>query len=58
MIPKPPFKEQSMRESHFTFVQVLIGFPPQMRFCITPQIWFHILGLGFQQATMYHMEEN
>jgi hypothetical protein len=29
-----------------------------MKFRIIPLIWLHILGLGFQQAAMYQMEEN
>ncbi len=29
-----------------------------MRFRTTPLIWLHILGLGFQQATKYHIEKN
>ncbi len=28
-----------------------------MKFHITPLIWLHILGLGFQQAARYHIEE-
>jgi hypothetical protein len=36
MIPRPPFEEGSVRESHFTFARVLIAFPPQMKFRITP----------------------
>jgi hypothetical protein len=33
------------------------GLSPQMKFRITPLIWLHILGLGFQQAAKYHIEE-
>jgi hypothetical protein len=29
-----------------------------MKFHTTPQIWLHIFELGFQQAAMYHIEEN
>jgi hypothetical protein len=29
-----------------------------MKFRTTPLIWLHILGLGFQQAARYHIEEN
>jgi hypothetical protein len=58
MIPRPSLEEENVRQSHFTFVQVLITFPPQMKFHMTPLIWLHILGLRFQQAAMYHMEES
>lgn len=58
MIPKLPHERGSIRESHFTFARVLDILPPQMKFRTTPLIWLHILGLGFQQAAMYHMEEN
>ncbi len=47
-----------MRESHLTFAWVLNALPPQMKFPTTPLIWLDILGLGFQQAAMYHMEES
>jgi hypothetical protein len=29
-----------------------------MKFRTTPLNWLHILGLGFQQTVMYHMEES
>jgi hypothetical protein len=29
-----------------------------MKFHTAPLIWLHILGLGFQQVAMYHIEEN
>jgi hypothetical protein len=29
-----------------------------MKFHTAPLIWLHILGLGFQQAAKYHIEEN
>ncbi len=58
MIPRPLLEKGSVKESHFTFARILIAFPPQMKFCITPLILLHIVGLGFQQAAMYHMEES
>ncbi len=58
MIPRSPSNRGSVRESHLTFAQVLDALLPQMKFLTTPLIWLHILGLGFQQAAMYHMEES
>jgi hypothetical protein len=50
MIPRPPHEKGSVKESHLTFARVLDVFPPQMKLHITPIIWLHILGLGFQQV--------
>jgi hypothetical protein len=58
MIPSPPLDKGSVRESHLTLAHVLEAFSPQMKFRTTPLIWLHILGLGFQHATRYHIEEN
>ncbi len=58
MIPRSPHDRGSMRESHLTFAQVLDTLLPQMKFRTTPLTWLHILGLGFQQGTMYHMDES
>ncbi len=58
MIPRPPLNKGSVRESHLTLAHVLEAFPPQMKFHTTPMIWLHILGLEFQQATRYHIEES
>jgi len=57
MIPRPPHEKGSVKESHLTFARVLDVFPPQMKLHITPVIWLHILGLGFQQVAKYHMDE-
>jgi hypothetical protein len=58
MIPRPSLDKGSVRESHLTLARVLEAFPPQMKFRTTPLIRLHILGLGFQQATKYHIEES
>jgi hypothetical protein len=58
MIPRPPLDKGSVRESHLTLAHVLEAFPPQMKFHTTPLIWLHILELGFQHATKYHIKEN
>ncbi len=58
MIPRPLLDKGSVKESHLTLAHVLETFPPQMKFRTTPLIRLHILGLGFQQATKYHIEEN
>jgi hypothetical protein len=58
MIPRPPLHKGNVRESHLTLARVLEAFPPQMKFHTTPIIWLHIFGLGFQQATRYHIEES
>ncbi len=58
MIPTPPLDKGNVRESHLTLARVLEAFPPQMKFRTTPLIWLHILGLGFQQAARYHIEES
>ncbi len=58
MIPKSLLNKGSVRESHLALARVLETFPPQMKFCTTPLMWLHILGLGFQQAAKYHIEES
>ncbi len=58
MIPRPLLDKGSVRKSHLTLARVLEAFPPQMKFHTTFLIWLHILGLGFQQAARYHIEES
>ncbi len=58
MIPRSPLDKGSVRESHLTLARVLEAFSPQMKFCTISLIWLHILGLGFQHAAKYHIEEN
>ncbi len=58
MMPRPPLEIGRMSVSHFTFAWAGVALPPQIKFLITPCIWLHILGLGFQHAARYHMEAN
>ncbi len=56
MIPRPPWVVGSVNVSHFTLARVGASLPPQMKFLTTPLICVVIRGLGFQHATMYHIE--
>ncbi len=56
MIPSPPCEVGRTRVSHLTLALALVAFPLQIKFLTTPQTWQHILGFGFQDAAMYHME--
>ncbi len=58
MIPRSLLNKGSVKESHYTLARVLEALPPQVKFRTTPLIRLHILGLGFQQAARYHIEES
>jgi hypothetical protein len=57
-MPSPLLDKGKVRESHLTLGQVLDALPPQMKLQTTPLTWLHILGLEFQQAARYHIEES
>ncbi len=56
MIPSLPWVIGITMVLHFTFARVGASLLPQMKFLTTPLTWEHILGLGFQDAAMYHIE--
>ncbi len=58
IIPSPPLEVGIAIVSHFTLACAGASRPPHMKFLTMPLIWEHILGLGFQDAAMYHMEAN